>query len=224
MISLCSVAGYALYGGISLSHRPCGRGSLNGMDLSPSTATESHLIGSCSTYFIRKRGIYLKNIHGQEGFNYWEISTMSMHMWKIEILPRDYGQPFPDDKVKECFFVPNGGKRQVIDLEKEGYPEQWMDVMQPDIIVRDWYSTKPNFTSTYFAHVVLLSKKKEAIQDFLPGLQSDLKWTQIEYRFRHYGPGVRYIHFEHGAGDMGRPKGARVTNSSITIEPEDLST
>jgi F-box protein 2 len=46
--------------------------------------------------------------------------------------------------------------------------------------------------------------------------------TQISHTFTDYGPGVRFVRFEHGGQDSVYWKGwfgARVTNSSVWVEP-----
>lgn len=51
---------------------------------------------------------------------------------------------------------------------------------------------------------------------------SDASWTEISHTFSSYGPGVRFVHFEHGGQDTLFWKGwygVRVTNSSVTVEP-----
>lgn len=45
---------------------------------------------------------------------------------------------------------------------------------------------------------------------------------QISHTFTDYGPGVRFVRFEHGGQDSVYWKGwfgARVTNSSVWVEP-----
>lgn len=45
---------------------------------------------------------------------------------------------------------------------------------------------------------------------------------QISHTFTDYGPGVRFVRFEHGGQDCVYWKGwfgARVTNSSVWVEP-----
>ena len=57
------------------------------------------------------------------------------------------------------------------------------------------------------------------------GSESDPLLTphpQISHTFTDYGPGVRFIRFEHGGQDCVYWKGwfgARVTNSSVWVEP-----
>lgn len=55
------------------------------------------------------------------------------------------------------------------------------------------------------------------------GLEPDLSpHPQISHTFTDYGPGVRFVRFEHGGQDSVYWKGwfgARVTNSSVWVEP-----
>lgn len=185
-------------------------------------------------YFLhKKKRNLLKNPFAAEGFQHWEIKQNSGDEWKVEQLPGDHGQPFPDENVKDYFVTSYGlcSKSQLIDLYEEGYPEQWMDVMQPDIVIRDWYAARHDCGCKYEMCVQLLSKEKTVIQVFLPDpiviMQwSDAKWSQIEHRFKNYGPGARYIYFQHGGQDTqfwAGWYGIRLTNSSIIVDPGDLS-
>nr|DBA16556.1 TPA: hypothetical protein GDO54_003937 [Pyxicephalus adspersus]DBA16557.1 TPA: hypothetical protein GDO54_003937 [Pyxicephalus adspersus]DBA16558.1 TPA: hypothetical protein GDO54_003937 [Pyxicephalus adspersus] len=185
-------------------------------------------------FFHLKKKNLLKNSCASEGFQHWNIEENSGDEWKIEQLPGAHGQPFPDEKVKDYFVTSYGMclKSQLIDLEAEGYPGHWMDAMQPDIVIRDWYAARHDCGSMYVLDVQLLSKEKTIIEGFLPDQifieqWSDAKWSQIEHRFKNYGPGVRYILFRHGGKDTqfwAGWYGIRVTNSSILIDPGDLST
>lgn len=186
-------------------------------------------------YFLheKKRNL-LKNPCAVEGFQHWELEENNGDQWKVEQLPGAHGKPFPDENVKDYFVTSYGMclKSQLIDLEKEAYPGQWLDVMQSDIVIRDWYAARHDCGSMYALCVLLLSKEKTIIEEFRPDKifieqWNDAKWSQIEYRFKNYGPGARYIYFQHGGKDTqfwAGWYGIRVTNSSVTIDPGDLST
>ncbi|XP_056398196.1 F-box only protein 6-like isoform X2 [Hyla sarda] len=186
-------------------------------------------------YFLhlRKKNL-LKNPIAEENFKYWHKKEDGGDHWKVETLPGAHGRPFPDEKVKKYYVTSYHWclKSQTINLKKEGYPNEFMDIVQPNIIIKDWYSARHDCGSQYTIHVQLLSHDKTVIAEFKPDpvrieQWSTAEWAQIEYTFRMYGPGVRYIYFEHGGCDTqfwAGWYGIRVTNSSVTIDPGDLST
>ncbi|CAJ0937051.1 unnamed protein product [Ranitomeya imitator] len=175
----------------------------------------------------------LKNPMAEENFKHWKKDKDGGDRWKVELLPGTHGRPLPDDKVTK-YFVSSYGiclKSQTIDLKKEGYPAEFMDIVQPSIIVRDWYAARHDCGCRYQILVQLLSQDKTVMEEFRPEpvtieQWSDAEWAQIEYTFSNYGPGVRYIYFQHGGQDTqfwAGWYGIRVTNSSVTIDPGNLS-
>ncbi|XP_069804092.1 F-box only protein 6-like [Dendropsophus ebraccatus] len=186
-------------------------------------------------YFLhlQKRNL-LRNPIAEEDLKHWHIKEDGGDRWKVETLPGDHGRPFPDETAKKYFVTSyyRCYKSQTIDLVKEGYPDEFMDVVQPDIVITDWYAARHDCGCRYQLLVQLLSHDKTVVAEFQPDpviieQWSSAEWTQIEYTFRNYGPGVRYVYFEHGGSDTqfwAGWYGIRVTNSSVTINPGDLST
>ncbi|XP_075046317.1 F-box only protein 44 [Mixophyes fleayi] len=185
-------------------------------------------------YFLNlmKRNL-LKNPCAEDGFEFWDKIEDRGDKWKVERLPGEHGKPLLDEKVKNYFVTSYGlcMKSQIIDLKAEGYYEEWMDVMQPAIVIKDWYAARHDCGCKYKLVVQLLSKDNIVIQEFQPEpivipQWSDAKWSQMEYTFTNYGPGVRYILFQHGGKDTqfwAGWYGIRVTNSSVTMEPGALA-
>ncbi|XP_077313838.1 F-box only protein 6-like [Lithobates pipiens] len=175
----------------------------------------------------------LQNPCALEKFNSWTIEENGGDLWKVEKLPGDSGENFPDDTITKYFVTSFGicKKSQLIDLKKMGYSNKFMDTIQPDIVIKDWYAARKDCACQYELVVQLLSKKKTTIREFAPEKVfieqwSDACWQQMTCRFSNYGPGVRYIYFQHGGKDKqfwAGWYGVRVTNSSVTIEPEDLN-
>ncbi|EMP41523.1 F-box only protein 2 [Chelonia mydas] len=76
-------------------------------------------------------------------------------------------------------------------------------------------------------HVKLLSEHEDVLAEY----QSDTvaipqdnaaTWTELSHTFSNYGPGARFVRFEHGGQDTLFWKGwygVRVTNSSVMVEP-----
>ncbi|KAM4014707.1 F-box only protein 44 isoform 1-T2 [Anomaloglossus baeobatrachus] len=185
-------------------------------------------------YFLhlRKKNL-LKNPMAAENFKHWHKDQDGGDEWKVEKLPGAHGRPFPDDKVKKYFVTSYGLclKSQTIDLKKEGYYAEFMDVVRPNIIVKDWYAARHDCGCQYQLLVRLLSQDKTVMEEFQPEpvnieQWSNAEWAQIEHTFSNYAPGVRYIYFQHGGQDRqfwAGWYGIRVTNSSVTIDPGDLS-
>ncbi|XP_053865369.1 F-box only protein 44-like isoform X1 [Malaclemys terrapin pileata] len=171
----------------------------------------------------------LKNPCAEESFQSWNLDPNEGDEWKVEDLPGPHGRDFPSPHVRKYFVTSYGQclKSQLIDLKKEGYWDQLMDEIRPDIVVKDWYAARFDCGCRYELCVKLLSADYIVLNEFCPEpvvieQWSDAKWREISYTFCNYKAGVRHILFEHGGQDTqywAGWYGCRVTNSSITIEP-----
>ncbi|XP_030041837.1 F-box only protein 44 isoform X2 [Microcaecilia unicolor] len=167
-----------------------------------------------------------------EGLDSWEILKNGGDGWRIETIPGDYGRAFHDLQIQKYFVTSYGQckKSQIIDLKQEGYWEELMDVIQPDIEIKDWYAARQDCGCQYELCVQLLSKDYIVRQQFCPEVViieqwSDAQWTEVTHTFKNYGPGVRYICFQHGGKDTqfwAGWYGVRLTDSSVAILPEEL--
>ncbi|KAG7323129.1 hypothetical protein KOW79_012831 [Hemibagrus wyckioides] len=177
-------------------------------------------------YFLcKKRRNLLKNPNAEDGFTGWNIIENGGDKWVVE----NMFSPHPDETVTKCFVTSylQCIKSQLIDLEKEGYNPAFMDEIQPDIVISDWYAPRWDCGSVYEIRVELLNRKKKTVQFFQPDpvefpQWNDQQWEQMTYTFKDYGPGVRFIHFKHGGRDTqfwAGHYGIRVTNSSVEICP-----
>ncbi|KAL1021019.1 hypothetical protein UPYG_G00007660 [Umbra pygmaea] len=175
-------------------------------------------------YFLCKnRRNLLKNPKADDKFNGWHLNGGDT--WKIESVR----VPHPDSTVQNCFVTSYRPckKCQLIHLEKEGYSPAFMDDVQPDIVISDWYVPRGNFACKYKICVELLNQEKKTIEKFYPPpvvfqSWSVEQWNQMTHVFKNYGRGVRYIGFIHGGRDTEVWTGwygIRVTNSSIEICP-----
>ncbi|XP_018423274.1 PREDICTED: F-box only protein 6-like [Nanorana parkeri] len=163
-----------------------------------------------------------------EELNHWTIDESGGDGWRVEDLPREGEWSFPNPSVPKFFMTSFDlcKKSQDIDLKEAGYSAEVMDTYQPDIVVTDWYQSRPDCGCQYELAVKLLSENKKTVQEFVPGPiimpeGSDVHWRHITHTFSKYGPGVRYISFQHGGKDTQRWAGwygVRVTNSSVSIE------
>ncbi|XP_065115423.1 F-box only protein 2-like [Paramisgurnus dabryanus] len=164
-------------------------------------------------------GNLLKNPHGHEDFSNWELTENGGNQWSIE--------PIPDDAVVSYFCTSHKPclKKQVIILLQSGYDAAYLD-SAPEVTVRDWYSTREDCGGVYRLTVSLLNENREVIATFKPDdvtVPLETPWTQVTHKFTDYGPGLRFISFEHGGQDDKEWKGwygIRVTGSSVTIPPK----
>ncbi|XP_018617707.1 F-box only protein 6-like isoform X1 [Scleropages formosus] len=179
-------------------------------------------------YFLcKKRRNLLKNPRAEGQFSGWNILEDGGDKWKIEDVSQEH--LLPDETVKKYFVTSYTScmKCQLIDLVKEGYGPAFMDEVQPDIIVSDWYSPRWDCGCVYNFSVELLNQKKKVIREFHPDpvyfeQWNDMQWKQMKHVFHGYGPGVRFIRFTHGGKDTqfwAGWYGIRVTNSSVEISP-----
>ncbi|XP_052547618.1 F-box only protein 2 isoform X2 [Tympanuchus pallidicinctus] len=164
-----------------------------------------------------------------EDLQHWGEVENGGDGWKIEELPGDFGKEFPSEDVHKYFVTSYEWcrKSQVIDLRAEGYWEELMDTTQPKVVVKDWYAGRSDAGCLYELCVKLLSENEDVLAEYktetiaIPE-DNDASWTEISYTFSDYGPGVRFVRFEHGGQDTLFWKGwygVRVTNSSVTVEP-----
>ncbi|NWZ92661.1 FBX6 protein, partial [Nesospiza acunhae] len=171
----------------------------------------------------------LKNPRAEENFQHWTLDANEGDKWKIEDLPGAHGSHMSDPRIHKYFVTSYGPcfKSQLITLEKEGYWNQLMDEIRPEITVKDWYAARFDCGCRYELTVRLLSKDYIVLEEFRPEpvvieQWSDAKWREISHTFQNYPAGVRYISFQHGGQDTqywAGWYGVRVTNSSITIGP-----
>ncbi|XP_075997323.1 F-box only protein 2 isoform X2 [Genypterus blacodes] len=159
---------------------------------------------------------------------FWELTENGGSAWKVEDLPGDCGHDHCNDGVTKYFatsFEPCL-KRQVIDLLAEEFSGEDLDA-EPTITAEDWYSGRTDCGCTYQLTVCLLDENMEVLQEFKPDPVTldpecdDCSWKQVTHSFSGYGPGVRFISFEHGGQDTNFWDGwfgVRVTGSSVTVE------
>ncbi|XP_065115237.1 F-box only protein 2-like [Paramisgurnus dabryanus] len=161
----------------------------------------------------------LKNPHGDEDFSNWELTKNGGDKWCIEQVPDDAVASYFRTSFQPCL------KKQVIILLQSGYDADYLD-SAPEVTVRDWYSTHSACGGVYRLIVSLLNENREVIATFKPTdvtLPDGSTWTQVTHKFTSYGPGLRFISFEHGGQDNKNWKGCygiRVTGSSVTILPK----
>uniref|UniRef100_A0A3P9N8E0 F-box only protein 6-like n=1 Tax=Poecilia reticulata TaxID=8081 RepID=A0A3P9N8E0_POERE len=177
-------------------------------------------------YFLcKKRRNLIKNPRAEDEFQSWEILKNGGHKWTIEGSKVQHSNPAVQKNYVTSFDWCT--KVQVIDLTKEGYSPSFMDKFQPPIRISDWYGARSDCGSIYIISVQLLDHKKNVLKNFRPQdvtipQWNDEQWHQMEYVFKDYGPGVRYVRFTHGGKDTqfwAGWYGIRVTESCVEICP-----
>ncbi|XP_043849787.1 F-box only protein 44-like [Dromiciops gliroides] len=172
----------------------------------------------------------IHNPCGKDGFNFWENEQRAENHWSIQDISGFHGKEFPDPRVRKCFLADYGDclKSQLVDLKAEGYSEELMDTVRPDIVIKDWFAVTSNCCYNYYICVHLLCDDFETLDMFeltqvVVDGRHNSEWKEVSHTFSNYPPGVRHIYFQHGQRDtQGWPVwfGYLFTNSSITIGPE----
>ncbi|XP_073794791.1 uncharacterized protein isoform X1 [Danio rerio] len=159
----------------------------------------------CQFYFItKKRRNLIKNPKAEAGLQGWGIKVDNKKAcWLVE----ENRKPFPDNTVTRCYVASDGLclKRQLIDLQKEGYSAAFMDQLQPHIKISDWYTTNLAYGSSYQVCMELLNEEMQPISSNNPHRLvldgENYPWCEITRVFQNYGPGVRFIRFTHGGSE-----------------------
>ncbi|TSO37092.1 F-box only protein 50 [Bagarius yarrelli] len=94
--------------------------------------------------------------------------------------------------------------KQQVDLKAEGLWDELLDTFQPDIAIEDWYEETQLHASIYELHVKLLAADGQTVSHVFSG----------------YGPGVRYVHFQHKVKTkfMVEFFGTMVSGSSVVVK------
>ncbi|CAN9501519.1 unnamed protein product [Ophioblennius macclurei] len=114
---------------------------------------------------------------------------------------------------------------QVVDLKAEGLWDELLDQYQPEIVVQDWYEESQLHGSIYQLHVKLLgADKSTVIAEHSVAPTENLEqythnWKEVSHVFSGYGPGVRYVHFQHQLKNsfLNGFHLTRFTDSSVTV-------
>ncbi|XP_028825133.1 F-box only protein 2-like [Denticeps clupeoides] len=169
----------------------------------------------------------LRNPSGDEGLESWELTENGGREWCVEDMAPDsplYGGDSPTSHYFATSFL-LCLKKQVVDLVAEGFSPDQLDA-QPAVTVEDWFSGRPDCGSVYQLNVYLLNENREMMDNFsqdglLDPQSGDVSWKKVSHTFLGYGPGLRFVSFEHGGKDSqfwDGWYGVRVTRSSVTVE------
>uniref|UniRef100_A0A8C6UYJ3 FBA domain-containing protein n=1 Tax=Neogobius melanostomus TaxID=47308 RepID=A0A8C6UYJ3_9GOBI len=173
---------------------------------------------------MSKRNL-LKNPDGNEGLQSWELVRNEGDGWMVQDIPGGCGFDFPG----HCKFFATSFrlclKRQVVNLLNQGFSAEHLD-NQPLVKIKDWFSGRTDCGCTYQITVCLLDGNHQVMQRFKPKpitlnpATDNCAWQPMSHTFSDYGPGLRFISFEHGGQDTKFWKGwygVRVTSSSVEV-------
>ncbi|KAG7263666.1 hypothetical protein CRUP_005205 [Coryphaenoides rupestris] len=140
----------------------------------------------------------LKNPNAQEGLDFWHLTENGGDKWRVEDLPGHSGYELPC-VIATKYFVTSHSE----------------------------YGGRNDCGCTYEITVCLLDKNKKELQVFKPDpvtldpeSECGCSWRQMNHVFFRYGPGLRFISFQHGGQSTKGWKGwygVRVTGSSVTL-------
>ncbi|XP_056264377.1 F-box only protein 50 [Pseudoliparis swirei] len=120
---------------------------------------------------------------------------------------------------------------QVVDLKAEGLWEELLDDFQPEIVIQDWYEESQLHNSIYQLHVKLLgADRSSVISEHTSKPTEDCgayshTWKEVSHVFSGYGPGVRYVHFQHRLKNqfLNGFYGTLSSGSSVVVRPTRTS-
>ncbi|KAK5888159.1 hypothetical protein CesoFtcFv8_016687 [Champsocephalus esox] len=149
----------------------------------------------------------------------------------LEVLPYDMSG-IPEGAVvcelPQCSWFT---MEQVVDLKAEGLWDELLDEFQPEILIQDWYEESQLHASIYQLQVKLLgADKSTVISEHSVNPSEDLSnyshnWKEVSHVFSGYGPGVRYVHFQHRLKSqfMMEFYTTLFTGSSVMVRPTKTS-
>jgi V8-like Glu-specific endopeptidase len=176
--------------------------------LSPNTAKVG-LSQQCGYAYPDALVYALANGDGSANLSGWTVIANGGQGWSVQ---QGYAKSIQYDTN---FAVSSGWckKSQTIDLVKQaGFTTGYLD-QAPQIEVFDWlaaeYPTSTPTPSQYYLTVQLLDANRAVVKTFQTGNlpvpstvdAHGLEWQKIGCTFSNYGPGIRFIYFEHGGLD-----------------------
>lgn len=193
-------------------------------------------------YFICKRKPFernlLKNHSGEQKMKHWEICSNGGDSWMVEHPPAGVPEmPLTIFEGKQICFVTSYHsctKRQLVDLVAEGLHPYVLDVLQPPIMVSEWYSCRWDCPAVYEVHVELLASEEKdnrildrfQFRDTIEGERQN-QWLYKSHVFENYGAGLRKINFLHGGMDKSfwaGHYGSKMAGACISVKIPPVST
>ncbi|XP_054482118.1 F-box only protein 50 [Anoplopoma fimbria] len=120
---------------------------------------------------------------------------------------------------------------QVVDLKAEGLWEELLDDFQPEIVIQDWYEESQLHNSIFQLQVKLLGADKSTVISEHTANPTEERsvyshtWKEVSHVFSGYGPGVRYVHFQHRLKNqfLNGFYGTLSTGSTVLVRPTKTS-
>ncbi|XP_007464753.1 PREDICTED: F-box only protein 27-like [Lipotes vexillifer] len=168
-----------------------------------------------------RKGVLLK---GAEGFLKWTVLS-SEDGWaaaeeNLEVIPSAY--------MLTSFLSACSGyhKKQVLDLEKEGFWPELLDSGKIEICVSDWRNDQQGTDCIYQLTVQLLDANQAILDHFSPLPFPIWKWRnsvspRVSHVFSNLKKGVRFVSLECCIWDLefrNEQYGVSVTNSSVIVQ------
>lgn len=186
------------------------------------TVSDGGLSSDPQTFSLNVRGTYSENLltnpSAQEGTSGWHIIQNGGSGWGIE------GASHDGDGTSWGTSYDWARKSQTVDLLANGFTQEYLD-SAPDISVSDWYRNDHS-NDNYYLKVELRDASNNVIASLDTGtLTATGSWQEAGQVFSDYGPGVRYVYFEHGGEDTehwGGQYGARIDDSEVVIKVGDV--
>jgi N-acetylneuraminic acid mutarotase len=152
----------------------------------------------------------IENSSGEESFEKWKgMNSSTFELSQEKELPNHLkeGKSFKTKKTKE----------QIVDLLNVGFQEEFLD-SEPDITVSDYYKSEVNELVVYKITANLLDQEKNVVQSFEKNFNIKEKnsWNAVNYTFKSYGQGIRFVQFIHGS-ENGTP--IKLIGSSVVLSP-----
>jgi len=125
-----------------------------------------------------------------------------------------------------CFATSYGScvKEQCINLLEEGLTERYLDEVQPDITVKEYYAGRFDCGCVYKLEVSLLAENRSVIDSFTFDWREEQwlgkEWHKVVHVLTKYGPGLRYLTFRHSGQDTQFWKGhygSKMAGASVTL-------
>uniref|UniRef100_UPI00358E64FD F-box only protein 6-like n=1 Tax=Myxine glutinosa TaxID=7769 RepID=UPI00358E64FD len=171
----------------------------------------------------------MRNPCARQGLRDWTITMNGGGGWKVKNVRVPLSEP--NRPFQRCFVssYQKCTKKQTIDLLAEGLWEVFLHT-QPDIVVSEWYSACWGCLYKLCCRLLAADQNtvivEKTVQPELIPRWNDWSWKQAVLVLEHYGPGARYLEFEHSGKDTQFWSGwfgSRMTRASVMVVPPGAS-
>ncbi|XP_072743588.1 F-box only protein 44-like [Anoplolepis gracilipes] len=162
----------------------------------------------------------LRNHSGKQGMEHWSCFCTNVKKLAMCREIRVENPPIGVPKLpklifegrqfcfaRNSFYCP---KIQYVNLIDVGFHPYVLDVLQPPIVINEWYISKAGCPGEYNCQVILKKPEGDVTKsmsfefcDVIEG-ERENRWLLLQHVFKNYGPGVRKISFMHCGYDYSR--------------------